>query len=482
MARQFLQPVCVYHQMAKCDFQGDYVEVRRLFGQSLTICERLGDQRGQATTLHQLGNNAYLQGDYVEARRLYEQSLAIKEQLGDQDGRAMTLYGLGIIAQQQGNYVEARRLYEQGLTIFERLGDQNGQATTWHQLGLLACEEGDFEHALTYVMRAYILFDSLHSPSRDTALRVIAWIRGHVDEASFMARWRTIAGNRPLPMLPAGDANQRLGQVVIEFVQAPTWHESKRFLESHLELLQPEVDAVLQALAAQQKHDGIRKAIEEHRLLLARCRDEGIVAAFAAYQGAKDPAMAFVAELNRLCHEVISMLRAGDGEQQEALATRLEQMRENGLPMEGALDFLQLLVAWLRKQEIQMLKEKLQAPFHDTYAQMVAAVDQEDTEDTQGNDGLTVEGLPRVVASLVLQGTTEQRRQIATQMVEAQRELPPEEAALGRFWGCLAAALLGGAPEIASLEAPFTDLWQEFQDALKAAPGEDRERGESSHG
>src|SRR5260370_38753496 len=67
-------------------------------------------------------------------------------------------------------------------------------------------------------------------------------------------------------------------------------------------------------------------------------------------------------------------------------------------------------------------------------------------------------------------------------MVEAQRELPPEEAALGRFWGCLAAALLGGAPEIASLEAPFTDMWQEFPDALQAAPGEDRDPGGSSHG
>ena len=43
-----------------------------------------------ASALHQLGNIACLQGDYAEAQRLYGQSLAIKERLGDQGGRART--------------------------------------------------------------------------------------------------------------------------------------------------------------------------------------------------------------------------------------------------------------------------------------------------------------------------------------------------------------------------------------------------------
>ena len=62
------------------------------------------------------------------------------------------------------------------------------------------------------------------------------------------------------------------------------------------------------------------------------------------------------------------------------------------------------------------------------------------------------------------QGIAEKLQQFAVALVEAQ--LPPEEAALGKFFGCLVASLLGETPEILSLEAPFTELWQAFQDTL----------------
>ena len=133
---------------------------------------------------------------------------------------------------------------------------------------------------------------------------------------------------------------------------------------------------------------------------------------------------------------------------------------------------MQVLVAWLQGQDTQALEEKLQPPFRDGYAQMVAAVEQEEMEKTDDDDGLTVEELPGVVSSVILQGTTEQRQQLATVLMEAQQELPSEEAAQGKFFGCLAVALRGETPEVAALEAPFAQLWQAFQDALRAAPGE----------
>jgi len=233
----------------------------------------------------------------------------------------------------------------------------------------------------------------------------------------------------------------------------------------------------LQQLAAQQEHDGAREAVEERRLLLARCREKGIEVAFADRQGAKHSELTFAADLNRIWAEAVNLLRAGEAEQREALATRLEQMLQADPPLAEALDFLQVLVAWLRGQDTQALEEKLQPPFRDVSARMVAALEQEEMENTKKDDGLTDEELPHVVASVRVQGTEEQRRQFATTLLEAQQGLSPEEAALGRFFGCLAAALLGGTPGVASLEAPYTDLWQVFQDALKAAPGEESEGG-----
>jgi hypothetical protein len=63
-----------------------------------------------------------------------------------------------------------------------------------------------------------------------------------------------------------------------------------------------------------------------------------------------------------------------------------------------------------------------------------------------------------------------------------QEELPLEEDALGRFFGCLVASLRGETPEVASLEAPFTELWQSFRDALRAVPSEESSQGEEKHG
>ena len=127
--------------------QGDYEEARRLYGEVLTTFERLGDQGGRAIILHQLGMIAQAQGDYEEARRLYGESLTIEERLGNQGGRASTLHQLGMIAQAQGDYEEARRLYGESLTIKERLGDQGGRAITLHQLGMIAQDQGDYEEA-----------------------------------------------------------------------------------------------------------------------------------------------------------------------------------------------------------------------------------------------------------------------------------------------------------------------------------------------
>src|SRR5436305_3249937 len=85
------------------------------------------DEQLAAQVLHRLGILAQDQGDYGEARRLYGQSLTMYERLGDQAGRASSLGQLGTVAKYQGDYQEARRLYEQSLGIFERPGDQGGQ-------------------------------------------------------------------------------------------------------------------------------------------------------------------------------------------------------------------------------------------------------------------------------------------------------------------------------------------------------------------
>jgi tetratricopeptide (TPR) repeat protein len=154
-----------------------------------------------ASSLHEMGNVAYLQGDYAEARRLYKQSLAIKEELGNRSGKANSLHQMGMIAQDQGDYAEARRLYGQSLATFEELGDQRGKAISLYQMGTLAYLQENIEEALDFIIQAFLLFERLHSSNRTIVQQTLARIRSSMDEHSFLAHWQAIAGDGPLPLL-----------------------------------------------------------------------------------------------------------------------------------------------------------------------------------------------------------------------------------------------------------------------------------------
>jgi CHAT domain-containing protein/predicted LPLAT superfamily acyltransferase len=64
------------------------------------------------------------------------------------------------------------------------------------------------------------------------------------------------------------------------FVNAETWAESKQVVEANPELLSDEADALLAQLIEAQEDERAVHILEEHRQLLARCRVEGIDAAF----------------------------------------------------------------------------------------------------------------------------------------------------------------------------------------------------------
>ena len=58
-------------------------------------------------------------------------------------------------------------------------------------------------------------------------------------------------------------------------------------VEAQPELVSPEAEALLVELAAAQEDEGARATIERHRALLARCREVGVVAAFAELQAGR---------------------------------------------------------------------------------------------------------------------------------------------------------------------------------------------------
>ena len=71
--------------------------------------------------MHQLGILAHSQGDLDGAQRLFNDSLTIAQELGDQNDIAISFYALGTLAVDRGNKVEAERLFSEALAIFRKL-------------------------------------------------------------------------------------------------------------------------------------------------------------------------------------------------------------------------------------------------------------------------------------------------------------------------------------------------------------------------
>ena len=490
--------------------QGEYEEARQLYQQSLEISERLGDQELKATTLNQLGMIAQDQGEYEEARRLYQQNLEISERLGDQELKAAALHQLGMIARGQGEYEEARRLYQQSLEISERLGNQSGRASALHGLGSIVKEQGEYEEARRLCQQSLEIKERLGDQSGRAAtlnlLGVIARNQGEYEEARRLYQQSLEISERLGNQSGRASALHNLGMIAQDQGE---YEKAKRLCQQSLEISERLGDqsgraATLNRLGLiaqdQGEYEKARQLYQQSLEISERLGDQSTRAnalhnlgRVAQDQGDYEKARQLYQQslevnerLGDLRERAISLYQLGriaylQGDFEKALIYTIQTYVVFDSLRSPLRDSAQGMIAIIRRD----MDETTFVAYWRAIAgdrPLVVTVEQEETQDTDKDNTLTVEQLSDHVSSLILRGTVEQRLQFAAHLVEAQQQLPPEEAALGRLFDCLAAALRGETPEVALLEAPFTDVWQAFQDALRAALGEESQRGEWKHG
>lgn len=134
--------------------RGEYAAAASLFEQSLPLLRDVGDTYGIATSLISSGDIARQQGDYARAKALSEEGLALHRDLGDTRGIAISLTILGEIARNQGDYARADLLYadllyKESLALFQGLGNVSGITASLGNLGDVACDRGDYGQAHT---------------------------------------------------------------------------------------------------------------------------------------------------------------------------------------------------------------------------------------------------------------------------------------------------------------------------------------------
>jgi class 3 adenylate cyclase/tetratricopeptide (TPR) repeat protein len=111
-------------------------------GLALALYEELGDLKGQASALNNLGIEAYYDGDWVLAIELYERSRSLHVRIGDDTHVGMTTNNIAEIFSDQGRLEEAEPLFEEVVRTCDAMGYRPLAAVARANLGRAAARAG----------------------------------------------------------------------------------------------------------------------------------------------------------------------------------------------------------------------------------------------------------------------------------------------------------------------------------------------------
>jgi tetratricopeptide (TPR) repeat protein len=89
-----------------------------------------------------LGDIARLMGEHRQAEQLHQEALAIGREIGERRGVAMCLENLGRLAFDKEEYRQAEAQFLESLKLYEKMGHRHGQATALCQSGMAALSLG----------------------------------------------------------------------------------------------------------------------------------------------------------------------------------------------------------------------------------------------------------------------------------------------------------------------------------------------------
>ena len=133
---------------------GQYDKAKEYLEKALAIRIQIGDKEGEASSLGNLGSVFRSVGQYDKAKEYLEKALAIRIQIGNKEGEASSLGNLGSVFQSLGQYDRAIKYLEKALSIRIQIGDKGGEAADWGNLAVLYLSIGEFFAAEDYSERA----------------------------------------------------------------------------------------------------------------------------------------------------------------------------------------------------------------------------------------------------------------------------------------------------------------------------------------
>lgn len=178
------------------------------------------------------------------------------------------------------------------------------------------------------------------------------------------------------PLSAAEQEVRALVNSIGEFITAPNWEESRRWLDAHPELLGAQADRVFDGLieshTARQEHNVVRQLVI-HRDLLRTCREIGVEAAFERMANPPDV-------FNLIAGNTIAVLTEKPGER-ERWAEVVGQSRVRAAELDDApmLALLRAISRLLEGEPPDLIAPELDGEHAACWAQITAALGSGDT-------------------------------------------------------------------------------------------------------
>ena len=137
---------------------GNYTKALDYFQRSLKIEQEVGTPKGMAVSLNNIGRIYDDQEDYSQALNYYQRSFKINQEIGDRKGIAVSLNNTGRIYMLREEYPKALDNNERSLKIAEELNDQRLVSNILVDIGLIYQSQGDSLKALDYYHRGLDIY------------------------------------------------------------------------------------------------------------------------------------------------------------------------------------------------------------------------------------------------------------------------------------------------------------------------------------
>jgi tetratricopeptide (TPR) repeat protein len=156
--------------------QGRYTEAISVFGDTVTLWERLGDMIAVDFATSNMAHAAKAGGNFEFARGLLEQVAASSQARGDVRGYAFALNGLGDVAASQGKHDSARRYHHESLARYREIDDAWGIARVLADLASIDLQAGEYAEADRSLKAAVQAFRALgHQRGVARQLESLSW-------------------------------------------------------------------------------------------------------------------------------------------------------------------------------------------------------------------------------------------------------------------------------------------------------------------